>query len=147
MRAAETTNRPRFLRSIVALLAGLIAVVVLSLGTDVALHAVGVFPPWNQVVSDKLLLLATAYRTVYGVIGGYLTARLAPFRPMRHALAGGVVGIVLGTVGAVTTWDQGPVFGSHWYALALIGLALPQSWLGGKLREIQLHAAGAPAIK
>jgi hypothetical protein len=31
-------------------------------------------------------LLALVYRTVYGILGGYVTARLAPRAPMRHAL-------------------------------------------------------------
>jgi hypothetical protein len=42
-------------------------------------------------MADALLLLATAYRTVYGVAGSDLAARLAPGRPMAHALALGVL--------------------------------------------------------
>jgi hypothetical protein len=57
------------------------------------LHATGVFPPFGQPMADALFLLATAYRIVYGVAGCYLTARLAPDRPMRHALALGVVAL------------------------------------------------------
>jgi hypothetical protein len=75
---------------------------------------------------------------VYSVIGSYLIARLAPDRPMRHALAGGVVGIVLCLVGAIATWNREPSLGPHWYPLALIATALPCAWLGGKLRERQL---------
>lgn len=134
------TQQPRRLgRSILALLAGFAVVVLLSVGTDVALRAAGVFPPLTQVVDDKLLLLATVYRTIYGVLGSYVTARLAPYRPMLHAMVGGAIGFVLGVVGAAVTWNQGPAFGPHWYPLALIAVALPQSWLGGKLRENQLR--------
>jgi hypothetical protein len=67
------------------------------------LTSCGVFPPWGQPVSDGPLLLATAYRTVYGVVGSYIAARLAPYRPMQHALAGGVVGFVVSVVGAIVT--------------------------------------------
>jgi hypothetical protein len=77
-------------RSIGAVLAGFVAIVVLSLGTDAALHASGVFPPWGQPMGDALFLLATAYRIVYGVAGSYIAARLAPDRPMPPALALGV---------------------------------------------------------
>ena len=126
-------------RSIGAILAGLVAVVVLSLVTDVALHALGVFPPWGQPVGNAPLLLATVYRTVFGVLGSNITARLAPDRPMGHALAGGLIGLVLSTVGAVATWNQGPGFGAHWYPLALIALAMPTAWAGGKLRALQLR--------
>jgi len=116
-----------------AILAGVLAIVILSIGTDAVLHAAGIFPALGQPMSNALLLLATAYRTVYGVAGGYITAKLAPDRPMWHALLLGALGIVLGTVGAVATWNKGPAFGPHWYPLALIALALPQCWAGGKL--------------
>jgi hypothetical protein len=89
---------------------------------------------------DGALLLATAYRTVFGVVGSYIIARLAPNRPMQHALVGGVVGLVVSIVGAAVTWNKGPAFGPHWYPLALIVLAMPQAWAGGKLRVVQLRA-------
>jgi hypothetical protein len=66
-------------------------------------------------------------------------ARLAPDRPMQHALGGSVVGLGLSTIGAVVTWNKGPAFGPHWYPLALIALAMPCAWAGGKLRETQLQ--------
>jgi hypothetical protein len=132
----ETQSPRRIGRSIGALLAGLVAVVVLSLGTDLALHAAGIFPALGERMSDALLVLATAYRTVYAVAGGYITARMAPNRPMQHALAGGLIGVALGTLGAVMTWNR--ALGPHWYPLALIVTALPTAWLGGKLRLMQL---------
>ena len=107
------------------------------------LHASGVFPPLGQPTGNALLLLATIYRTIFGIAGCYLTARLAPDRPMQHALAGGVIGLVLSTVGAAVTWNMGPAFGPHWYPLALIATALPFAWVGGKLREMQLRARPA----
>jgi len=45
----------------------------------------------------------------------------------------GVVGVVVSSAGAVATWNGGPAFGPHWYPLALIALAMPCAWLGGKL--------------
>lgn len=129
------TESRRLGRSIAAILAGLIAIVVLSLGTDLVLHAAGVFPAWGQPMSDSLFLLATAYRTVFSIAGCYLAARLAPYRPMQHAIWLGVVGVVISTVGAVTTWNRGPEFGPHWYPLALILLSLPCAWVGGRLGQ------------
>lgn len=132
-------NQPRRIgRSIGAIVAGLLAIFVLSLGTDVVLHATGVFPPWFQYMSDSLFVLAMAYRCVYSVLGAYLTARLAPQRPMQHALILGVIGVLLSTLGTIGTWNKGPEFGPRWYPLALIAISLPLSWLGGKLRVMQL---------
>ena len=89
------------------------------------------------------LMLATVYRTIYGVAGSYITARLAPYRPMQHALAGGVVGLILSTVGAAVTWNKGPAFGPHWYPVSLVVLALPTAWAGGHLACTQLRSQAA----
>ena len=67
-----TATQPprRMLRSIGAVLAGVLVVIVLSLGTDVVLHATGIYPPWFQPMADALWVLALAYRIVYGIVGG-----------------------------------------------------------------------------
>ena len=139
---SESQPPRRIGRSIVAVLAGILVGVVLSLGTDVVLHSIRVFPPWGQsmVGFEGALLLATAYRTVYGVAGSYITARLAPDRPMPHALVLGALGLAVSILGAAVTWNKGPAFGPHWYPLALVVLALPTAWVGGKLRVMQLRA-------
>jgi hypothetical protein len=126
-------------RSIGAILAGFVAVVIVTILTDIVLHATHVFPPWGQSMTgfDAPLLLATAYRTVYGIVGSYITARLAPNRPMVHAMIGGVIGLVISIVGAAVTWNRGPAFGPHWYPVALVVLALPTAWAGGKLYVIR----------
>jgi hypothetical protein len=130
-------------RSIGAVLAGALASIVLSIGTDAVLRGTGIFPPLGQPMNDALLLLATAYRTVYGVAGSYIAARLAPDRPMAHALALGIMGLVVSLVGAAVTWNKGPAFGPHWYPLTLIALAIPTAWAGGQLRVMQLPARPA----
>jgi hypothetical protein len=130
-------------RSIGALFAGFVVNVFLSLGTDVGLHVIGLFPALGQPMGSGLLLIATAYRTVYGVFSSYLTARLAPDRPMGHVLVGGVVGVVLNIVGIVVTWNSG--LGPHWYPLAFLVLTMPTAWLGGKLRVMQLRALPSDA--
>jgi len=137
---SEMRQQRRVLRSIGAVLAGFLAIVISHIGADAVMHATGVFPPWGQPMSDALFLLATVYRTAFGVAGSYITARLAPNRPMQHALVGGVIGLVLSIAGAVATWNRGPEFGPHWYPLALIATVMPCAWAGGKLREKQSGA-------
>ena len=137
------SNPPRRIgRSVGAILAGIVVGVAITLGTDEILHIVGVFPPWgaSMVGFEGALLLATAYRTIYGVLASYITARLAPDRPMMHALVGGFLGLVVSIVGAAATWNKGPAFGPHWYPLALVVLAMPQAWVGGRLYEMQSRA-------
>jgi hypothetical protein len=128
-----TTPRPRRTgRSIAAVLLGFVAVVVLSLATDQILHVLKVYPPWGQPMPDTGdNALALAYRCGYGVVGGYLTARLAPRAPMGHAIVLGVIGTVVGAIGAAATIPMN--LGPAWYPIALALSGLPTAWLGGRL--------------
>ena len=139
--AGAAKPRRSIARSIGAIFAGLLFIVVLSILTDVVMHATGVYPPWFHYMPDSLFLLATAYRIVYSILGSYLTARLAPDRPMLHALILGVVGVLLSIAGALSTWNKGPEFGPKWYPVALIVMAIPLAWVGGKLRAKQAQAS------
>jgi len=94
-------------RSILALLAGFVSVGVLSPETDEALR-LGTFPSLGRSTANTLS--AAAYRTVCNIVGSYLVARLAPNRPMQHALISGSIGFVLSIAGAVATWNEDPAF-------------------------------------
>lgn len=120
-------------RSLLALLAGMLVGIVLSIGTDLLMHAMGLLPALGKPASSPMLLVATIYRTIYGILGSYVAARLAPSRPMAHALVLGMLGFVVSIIGAVATWNKVPDFGPHWYSVALLVLALPTAWVGGKL--------------
>jgi hypothetical protein len=128
-------GRPRALRRVGALFAGLLVVIVLSTGADAVLHAAGVYPPPGRRMSDALFLLATAYRLAFAALGSFVAARLAPARPLWHALALGAVGTVLALAGLAATWNAGPELGPRWYPVALVLTALPCGWLGGRLAE------------
>lgn len=118
------------LKSIGAVLAGMIVIVVLSTLTDFILESNGVFPPATEgLYVTWMLALALFYRTVYGIIGGYVTSALAPSNPMKHAVVLGSIGTVLSIVGSVVGWD----LSSHWYPIALVITALPSTVAGCKL--------------
>jgi hypothetical protein len=135
-------NAPRQMgRSVMAVLVGVAVGIAVTIGTDVVLHLIHVYPPWDQPVPDRLLLVATAYRAIYGIASSYIIAYLAPYKPIAHAMVGGGLGLVASVVGAVATWNSPIANQSHWYAIALAVLALPQAWLGGWLRSRQLSAA------
>ena len=119
------------LKSIGAVLAGVITIVILSVGTDWVLETLGIFTPPDQgLFVPWMLMLALIYRSIYAVAGGYVTAMLVPSRPIRHAIILGITGVVLSTFGAMAGWD----LSSHWYPVALIITALPCTWIGGKLK-------------
>jgi hypothetical protein len=123
------------LRSTGAVLAGFVTVALLSLATDQVLHSLEVYPPWGVPMhAPALNLLALSYRIVYTILGGYLTAKLAPHSPMRHVVVLGVIGFVTATAGAVvaiTMADLGP----GWYPIALALTGFPCVWLGGVIHE------------
>ena len=119
------------LKSIGAVLAGFITVVLLSVLTDLVLEKGGFFPPQDkpELYTDGLLLIATAYRTLYTVAGGWVAARLAPAKPMAHAVWLGVLGMVVGTLGAVVQWK----LGHNWYPIVLVVEAIPCTAAGAWL--------------
>ena len=58
------------------------------------------------------------------------TGTLKAAKPARRVLRSiGAVGVVFSTAGAVVMWDAGPA----WYSLAVIAIAMPCAWAGGKL--------------
>jgi hypothetical protein len=128
-------------KSIWAVFAGVLFIIVVTTLVDIVLHQVGVYPSGKVPLSDSLAVLATAYRIVISVAGAWLTARLAPRKPMKHALILGGVGVLLGLIGLAATWNAN--LGPRWYPIALVVLAIPQCWLGGRIFEMQAARRGA----
>jgi hypothetical protein len=122
-------------QSIWALVSGILFVIVVTTLVDIVLHAAGVFPPLGNPIDDRQSLIATSYRFAIGIAAGYLTAKLAPANPMKHAMILGIIGTVLGTLGVVASW--GSKLGPAWYPIAVAALAVPQSWIGVKLYQMR----------
>jgi hypothetical protein len=135
---------PSTIRSVGAIVAGLVFIVASHTGTDAILHATHIFPPVGKAMSDALFVLAFSYRAVFSIIGCFITALLAPRRPMKHALILGSIGVILSTVGAIATWNAGPELGPRWYPISLALSALPAAWIGGLIRKTQLKAPALP---
>ncbi len=137
--AATITHTPhprRVLPSIGAVLAGLLANIVLVGAIEAALRAAGIYPPMFQPMADHLWALAFTLRVVFAVIGGFLTARLAPpppSRPMRHVLVLGGVETVLSVLFVLLNWNKGPEFGPHWFGISVAISCVPLAALGGML--------------
>lgn len=130
------------IRSLFAVLAGFFFIAALSFGADALLRATApsAFDAVGRTDSLPLLLLTLAYVGVFAVSGCYLTARVAPNRPMLHALVLGLLGLVLQAAGTWAMWDTAPA----WYHLASLSLVLPFAWLGGRMREVELARGDRP---
>jgi hypothetical protein len=120
------------LRSILAVVAGFVLIGLLGFVMDTLLQQAGVFPETGIVkFEDWQSALALSYHLLFTLAGAYLTAWLAPDRPVAHAIALGIAGILFSILGliAIVSGDLSPV----WYGWALILLSVPVTWAGGKL--------------
>jgi hypothetical protein len=123
----------KLLKSAGAVFAGFFTVVFLSTITDVILEKVGFFPDPTQtpgLFDTKLLLIAFAYRSIYTVIGGYVTSMLSS-NPKKDVIRLGIIGTVAGIAGVIGGWD----LSQHWYPIALAVFGFPCVWVGGKLQQ------------
>ena len=116
------------LKSIGAILIGLVTIFILALLTDL-------FFFWGVISSNifpeaVLFLLMVIYRTLYAIFGGYITARLAPQKPMKHVMILGALLTLGRIVVAAAVIDMNTL---PWYALGAAVVALPSVWIGGKL--------------
>ncbi|MBA2684734.1 MAG: hypothetical protein H0U66_09610 [Gemmatimonadaceae bacterium] len=133
-------------KSIWSIFASFILVFVLSLGTDQILHMLDVYPPWKKPMYDpKLNALALSYRILFDTLGSYVTARLAPYAPMRHAMIGAAIGFVLSLAGVIVSvkGNMGPV----WYPIALALSTLLTAWLGASLFIRNSNVAETDALQ
>ncbi len=123
-------------RSIGAVLAGLVTIILLSAITDTILEASGVFPTMEEQQRSGfndgwLQILALTYRFIYTLLGGYLTAKLAPASPVVHVIVLAVIGTTVGILGLIAVASLG-IF-PLWFSIAVIVISFPALWLGGKL--------------
>ena len=133
-----SANQGNILKSIGAVLAGFVVVAALSLATDEVFHLLKVYPPWGEAMpSPGANALALAYRMVYSVLGGYVTARIAPRNPVKHAVILGSTGLVISILGVIVTLPMH--LGPAWYPIGLAVTALPCSWFGGVLYSKQIR--------
>ena len=122
------------LKNIGAIIAGFLVVFILSVATDAILEKSGFFPaPGTAIMSNGQFILALVYRTVFTVLGGYVTASLSKEKPMRNVNILAVIGLIGSLLGIITTWGKN--LGPEWYPIALFVLAYPSVWLGGKLKS------------
>jgi hypothetical protein len=106
-------------------------------GTDLILESLGIFTPITERFETTwMVVTALVYRILFSIAGCYVTAWLAPSRPLLHAMILGTIGLVLSTAAAIVLIprDLGPA----WYPIALAVSALPCAWIGGKLVQDRL---------
>ena len=123
-------------RSIAAVLAGLCSIFVVLLAVDAMVPILfpDAFSGPEGGGAASVLLLTTTYIAASTVLGGYITARVAPNRPTGHALILGVLVLGLAAAGTALAWASAPV----WHHALTLAFVLPFVWLGGYLRTRRL---------
>src|SRR5438552_4369800 len=96
------------MKSVWAVIAGFLFILVLSLGTDAIMHAVAprLFDVRGGTHDLVVLVLMIVYVGVFATVGSYITARLAPSSPMKHALVLGALGLLFTIIGTSRMWDM-----------------------------------------
>lgn len=127
------------LRSATAILIGFLLIGALSFGADAVLHMLAptAFDPSGRVESPTILLVTLTYVGIFAIAGCYLTARLAPTRPMLHALILGLLGLIFNIAGTIALWEMAPA----WYHLIALALVMPFAWAGGRIREREIEGS------
>jgi MFS family permease len=119
------------LKSILAVLAGFLTVAILSTIMDAILEGMGILPPNThpELLVTWMLGLAFIYRSVFTVLGGYITARFAPQNKINHVKALMILGGIGGILGVIFGWN----LSDHWYPILLALTGPLFIWWGGKL--------------
>jgi hypothetical protein len=130
------------MRSIWAVVAGFLFIMMLSIGTVTITRAMSprLFDANGGTTNFAILCVWTICVGVFAVVGCYLAARLAPSHPMRHALILGALGLILHLVTLVampSVWNMTP----NWYSIVNLVLVMPYAWLGGRLRENEIRGS------
>ena len=138
-----------WLASTLAVIGGFLVTAVASIAADALMYSTGVFPHSPVAMSATLFGLAAAYRAMFTVAGGYVTARFAPNRPMRHAWILAGIGQAAGIAGVVAWYVIGGAeLGPAWYAILIAAEAVPCVLLGAWLATSRRHRlAGSAAAK
>jgi hypothetical protein len=123
-----------WLASTGAVFGGFLVTALASTAADALMYSTGIFPQSPKSMSETLFALAATYRALFSVAGGYVTARLAPDRPMRHAWILAGIGLLAGTAGVFYYYTIGGAeLGPAWYAISIAAQAVPCVWIGGRL--------------
>ena len=123
-----------WIRSVGAIVGGFLVTAVASTATDAIMHAADVFPSSPQMMSAQLFVLASGYRAFFTVAGGFVTARLAPDRPMRHTWILAGIGLAAGLAGVFAYYVIGGTrLGPAWYPVSIAAESIPCVWFGGWL--------------
>src|ERR1044072_9842467 len=99
------------MKAFAAAVAGLAFTIVVAVVLDLVMHSSGVFSDAVSAMTTPDWIIALSYRLLAAIGGGWITARLAPSRPMFYAVLLGGIGTAIGLAGLIVAWMQRPDLG------------------------------------
>lgn len=121
----------KVLKSIGAVLAWFILIFALTPVTDILVQKAG-FMTLEPVDANprRVFVVVILYRCIYYAAWGYLTARLAPSKPMGHALIVWVIVFILTGIWTIMYWGVWPAR----YPVLVTLTSIPAVYLGAKCK-------------
>lgn len=122
-------------RSVVSVAAGFFAVMVLGAAADLVLGKAlsGAFDAQGHARAESTLFIKLAYETLFALLAGYITARIAVRKPFVHVLVMAAIVLAGRAFITVATWDVVPL----WFNLGVLVLIIPAALLGARLGELR----------
>jgi hypothetical protein len=130
-------------RSIVTIAVGFLFIAVLTLGTDALVRVAfpDAFDESGRTEKLSILIFSVVDVGIYTIVGCYLTARLAPSRPMWHALVVGLLGLIFVVADTIAFWPEAPT----WFNVLSLAPLMLYAWIGGKLAARARTTGGTPS--
>jgi|GEM_PF-326784 len=125
------------IRSIFAVLAGNFLWTVMWIGSNAIMSGVNPSVYEGRVEDVGVLSLTILRSVIFSIIAGYLTAWIAQWGEIKHAVALGILQLTFGIVVSAQTFNVLPM----WYHIIFNLLLMPGNVLGGWLRAIKFQRA------
>jgi hypothetical protein len=117
-----------------SVLAVLVGYLIFAVSAIVLFQFSGVDPRQEPEIGFRIW--STVYGVVFALAAGYVAARIAGSKEVRHASA---VACILAVIATVSLIAQ-PGHGSLWSQIAALGFMTPAAILGGLIRARQIRA-------
>jgi hypothetical protein len=134
----EFDQETNVMRSIFAVLAGNFLWMVLWIASNAILTSVNPTLYKGRVEAVDVLALTILRSFIFSIIAGYVTAWIARWDEIKHAIALGVLQLTFGIVVSAQTFEILPL----WYHIVFNLLLIPGNVLGGWWRSNKFQRLG-----
>ena len=113
-------------RSILAVTAGLLSVIILTYIATMVAMVVFITANGNPSITPAYLIISTVYIVIFGIIGGFITASISTEAPQRDITILSAMVFLLWIVSSIIQFERQTI----WYSLLLV-ITLPMAVLAG----------------